>query len=708
MAQPSSPILPIPSGIGAVSPVNVGGPGSAEEAFRRQQGVLQRLLSGLGGGNNVSIEDLARSQFRDRQDLMTGLESAGSSRSGSGQSIDITGQNNQILPPGFSSTDLTPIPGSIGMSEVPVTGAPNLNTAQSGLQRGPLGLDMTAMDNNPLSISAPMPSDEANRLAALFGITPKGQQSFSDLISGIGRITAPRETPRERKERAAKGEAFRRSEDAIGGTLFGDAVDVTPAEAQETAGILTDLISGSASRGGAETAATDGKESGTNVQGDVTDITDQPDDLVETDPRFGAETATGSGETTQSSESMGPFQDLMKAAFDSYSDAVGRAPSGAKTMEEYKKEFSDATGIDITGQPDNSAALTAFGLALMQNKAGKEFDVGEILSETGEAGEKALPLMAEARKEARQGQFAAGQYALTQAQSADASRQQFLVDQANYLRDRQDKILDYAQLRRDKLTDDRSKRFHDRQMEALRHGFKVKQKEIQANIDAAKDDGYDKIEDHQLLPNITALKVKRGFDGKNPVYADPGTTASQVGEAYADVQVKLAMVDDLEDILTKLANEGDQAFGGQIGKIVFDRINMYSKLWGGPYANVFSERGLTAESEAQVIIDAFVQANKRFISQETGNGVSDGDKKDIRTVTGEIVIGESLDKNLLRLEEVRSLFSKNVGLLEGELVRLGDRTEYSSDEQYEKAQKILSSILNPIDILGTTSFDVRS
>ena len=48
----------------------------------------------------------------------------------------------------------------------------------------------------------------------------------------------------------------------------------------------------------------------------------------------------------------------------------------------------------------------------MQNKAGKGFDVGELLSETGKAGEKALPLMAQARKEARAGQIAAGQYAL--------------------------------------------------------------------------------------------------------------------------------------------------------------------------------------------------------------------------------------------------------------------------------------------------------
>ena len=41
MAQRSSPILPITSGIGAVSPVNVGGPGSAEEAFRNEQGFFK-------------------------------------------------------------------------------------------------------------------------------------------------------------------------------------------------------------------------------------------------------------------------------------------------------------------------------------------------------------------------------------------------------------------------------------------------------------------------------------------------------------------------------------------------------------------------------------------------------------------------------------------------------------------------------------------
>ena len=125
----------------------------------------------------------------------------------------------------------------------------------------------------------------------------------------------------------------------------------------------------------------------------MTDITDQPDDLVETDPRFGAETAPttrsfGPDEQTTERKKGSLYEGLLKQSLDSYNTLVDNAPSGAKTMEEYKKEFSDATGIDITGQPDNSAALTAFGLALMQNKAGKGFDVGELLSETGKAGEK--------------------------------------------------------------------------------------------------------------------------------------------------------------------------------------------------------------------------------------------------------------------------------------------------------------------------------
>ncbi len=104
------------------------------------------------------------------------------------------------------------------------------------------------------------------------------------------------------------------------------------------------------------------------------------------------------------------------SAMDDFLDAaVGTGPGKPKerTIEEYKKVFSEATGIDTSGKVDKSDALMAFGLALMQNKAGKGFNVGKMLQSVGEAGDKALPALTKAKAEAKKAGLAAGQYALT-------------------------------------------------------------------------------------------------------------------------------------------------------------------------------------------------------------------------------------------------------------------------------------------------------
>lgn len=51
-------------------------------------------------------------------------------------------------------------------------------------------------------------------------------------------------------------------------------------------------------------------------------------------------TAAGGGTTTGGKSRAGSGSiDLMKSALDSYNDAIGRAPSGAKSMADYKKNF---------------------------------------------------------------------------------------------------------------------------------------------------------------------------------------------------------------------------------------------------------------------------------------------------------------------------------------------------------------------------------
>ena len=111
---------------------------------------------------------------------------------------------------------------------------------------------------------------------------------------------------------------------------------------------------------------------------------------------------------------------FLSAMDDFFEGARGAGPEVPKdrTIAEYKKAFSEATGIDTSGKVDKKDALMAFGLALMQNKAGKGFNVSKMLTEVGVAGDKALPALEKAKERARQGALAGGKYAL-QTQSSD-------------------------------------------------------------------------------------------------------------------------------------------------------------------------------------------------------------------------------------------------------------------------------------------------
>ncbi len=119
-------------------------------------------------------------------------------------------------------------------------------------------------------------------------------------------------------------------------------------------------------------------------------------------------------------------EDAFKIAMDDFMNKAGKGKatkgagtgSGGRSLEDYKKEFAKATGINIEGGPDKSNFLMALGLGLMQNRAGKGFDISKILTSVGEATEKAMPKLEEAKKKFDAEQLAAGQYAL-KAQAKD-------------------------------------------------------------------------------------------------------------------------------------------------------------------------------------------------------------------------------------------------------------------------------------------------
>ena len=131
------------------------------------------------------------------------------------------------------------------------------------------------------------------------------------------------------------------------------------------------------------------------------------------------------------------IEDAFSSAMQDYIEqARGAGPETKElSLDDYKKEFAEATGIDISGKVDKSSALMAFGLALMQNRAGKGFNVGRMLSEVGKAGEVALPALEKAKTQARNDAIAAGKYALeTRAadRATDAANQEKAMIKDNY------------------------------------------------------------------------------------------------------------------------------------------------------------------------------------------------------------------------------------------------------------------------------------
>jgi len=417
--------------------------------------------------------------------------------------------------------------------------------------------------------------------------------------------------------------------------------------------------------------------------------------------------AGGAGEATNSAgKTKNMYESLMDSALTSYNEAIGRAPSGAKSMADYKKEFSEATGIDISGDPDNKAALLAFGLALMQNKAGKGFDVGKMLSSVGEAGEKALPLMEKARQEARQGKLAAGQYALQEAKTANSARQQFLVDQSNYLTKRRDTILDAATARINSIEDREDKQNAQIQLERIKSGFDQQLKLLELDRKGAQKlaEGKYKTTDTKdledpALKGLTLTMGNRESDGR-AVFLYPAQQAEIWGSALADTQEGISSLDEMSRLVMSVkdmpggtnlqkAQEWAQGISSSFGFSLneepqFDKDGNFT--------------GMKADSKplqtADAIRDRVLSQYKRFLTQETGNGISNVDIQRVEAILGKVDFFGDPEMALKRIEEAKKIFQSKKDKVTTYMDMLSDKTRYKNEQEYIDTRKAIDGAIS--------------
>lgn len=381
-----------------------------------------------------------------------------------------------------------------------------------------------------------------------------------------------------------------------------------------------------------------------------------------------------------------PFEQLVADSMKSVEEAKTGMKSEGKSIEDYKKDFAEATGIDVSGKVDKSQALMALGLALMQNKAGKGFDVGKMLDSVGQAGEKAMPLLAEAKKEARAAQVAGGKYALDQIAADKAQKAAVFKSESEnlgeLLKSQAEGQAKY-QVEALKAQTDYNLKIMELEAEAakeLAEGGKVELK----NKDAITDPG---------LPGISLTVMTDQYGNAKLPYAS--MQVKTIGSALADVNEGIDSVDLMRNAITPFVSGGGgitmqkakelaQSVAGSFGYDLFE-VPQFDKD-GNYIGTKRDEKPLdTADAIRQRIILQF----KRFLTQETGNGISNVDIQNVEDALGKVDFLKDPASALVRLDEIEKIFLSKQAKIGGMFDIASDRSRYLSDDEYNKAMEAM-------------------
>jgi hypothetical protein len=371
-----------------------------------------------------------------------------------------------------------------------------------------------------------------------------------------------------------------------------------------------------------------------------------PDRVIE-GPNLGNR---GTEKTVSEYSAVSPAQELFDSAFQEYINGVrGSGPDAPspKELEDYKAEFAKATGLDVSGNADTSQALMAFGLAAMQNRAGKGFNVGRMLESLGQAGEKALPALDKAREEARNNAASAGKYALEMRSSdkekAAAAKEKSMQRTGYYVvpkskdvkgflagvSDGKGRLENLNVWELDKLQN--NKDFSDKYdiLPSSMWGEIVKEV---IKTPEAKETHLTTPQPIQLIPGNTddIFKIhifhadpNKNPNGKSMVSGDGQQQYEALARMYQDNQKAKKQFVELG-----ILNENTNAFSYSI-----DKLNSFASAFGVQ----FGEKATETEKMIKILKQIAAKQAPRILG-EAGKTISDGDRERVTEIVGDRTI----------------------------------------------------------------------
>ena len=371
-----------------------------------------------------------------------------------------------------------------------------------------------------------------------------------------------------------------------------------------------------------------------------------------------------------------PATEAFKDAMQDFMDKAGKGKAtkgagtgGGRSLEDYKKEFAKATGINIEGGPDKSNFLMALGLGLMQNRAGKGFDISKILTSVGEATEKAMPKLEEAKKQFKAEQLAAGEFAL-KAQAKDRAtaaaaqkklnetKQYFVIPTdgkggltpADYLNSvDKGRLMTFSNAQLNNLRSD----------ESFNNNFTVVSAEKFYSLTEAALETPEAKElyltknprDINLLGDEdqagASLFNIRVYDPN--INTNPDGTPKMIGDGKNQYKALALAAQDLQKAKDKFIDGLGLAEGANVFQFTLDKAESLAGAFG---INV--SEGANNTEKLQLFLKKLQAQNAKAILGEAGKTISDADRALVASIVGDRTIFTNPD---LLVEKVNQLFN---------------------------------------------------
>lgn len=415
------------------------------------------------------------------------------------------------------------------------------------------------------------------------------------------------------------------------------------------------------------------------------DMSQEGADMEVITPEMRKPVVSGAEKLKNAQQSL--FASAMKDFNDTYSGGTTK-DSSRKSIDDYKKDFAEATGIDISGEPDNKLALMSLGLSLMQNRAGKGFNVSNILTSVGQAGQDALPLFEKAKADARAGQVASGKYALQETKADTIAQAALLKEKRTALNNISKEMRSYQ---------------NQYLIQAMKDQNSTKTALIKAKSDAIKNNKLDLTKTiDQEVQGLKGVKISFGFDQNGSEKILNGVSAAR---GLADGYGNLLQANDSINYLLNVNKEIAQA-GSPAAYLLTERAKGLLTTLGIKGDDLFTDqtyedangnkiviKGISKEAGAEAVQDRLLAQFKRFLSQETGNGISNVDFKNLEKQVGRINLATNPNERIMRLNELKKMFAVPMNRVKSLFDQLNDRRFHANEDNYIRTQEVLFDVL---------------